>query len=118
MEKLLKEAEMVASFQHRDQHYDIFPYMKHIYDVVNIGRGYGFSTIELIACFLHDGPEDCDISIGKVRKHFGDEIAQIVADCTDPIDLPTRKEKKAVVYKKMQKAICLQFQLYYKYKMC
>jgi len=105
MKQLLKEAQMVAAFQHRDQHYDIFPYMKHIEDVVSVGRKYGFGYTDLMGCYLHDIVEDCNMSISKIKKHFGQEVAQIVADCTDPIDLPTRVEKKLMVYKKMQKAI-------------
>ena len=95
------EAKMVAEFHHRNQDYDIYPYMKHIQDVVDIGELYRFDDELIAACYLHDIVEDCNMSVSKIRKHFGEYVAYMVACVTDPIDLLNRKAKKEQVYIKL-----------------
>ena len=99
--KLLIDAELIAVYQHRHQSYDIWPYHKHLKDVVEVGREFGFSDKELCISFLHDVVEDGALSIGKIRKVFGDDVALAVSGVTDPIDLPTREAKKKQVYMKI-----------------
>ncbi len=49
-DKLLKEARMVAEVAHSGQYYDnIFPYMKHLDDVVDVLRIFNFGNKYLIA---------------------------------------------------------------------
>jgi len=99
----VKKAKMLAEFHHRNQQYDIFPYIKHIEDVVSIGEKFDFNNHLIVCCYLHDIVEDCSLSISKIRRYFGDSVANVVASVTDPIDLPNRKAKKKVVYNKLQK---------------
>jgi (p)ppGpp synthase/HD superfamily hydrolase len=102
---LLRDAEQIAVYQHRSQRYDLWPYSKHLEDVVNVGKEFNFSKKLLIACWLHDLPEDGAVSLSKIKAIFGEEITDIVRCVTDPIDLVGRKLKKEQVYKKINTAL-------------
>ena len=99
-EDLYKEAEMVATLAHDGQTYDIFPYRKHLQDVVNIIKKFGFSGDYILAGWLHDTIEDCNISYNKIKKAFGKNTAELVYAVTDPKGR-NRKEKKILAYKDM-----------------
>jgi (p)ppGpp synthase/HD superfamily hydrolase len=93
-EKNYKEARMVAVVAHSNQRYDeIFPYEKHLDDVVDVLKRYGFSGKFIIAGYLHDTIEDDALSYNKIKKHFGIEVAEMVFCVTDELGRD-RKEKK------------------------
>jgi (p)ppGpp synthase/HD superfamily hydrolase len=93
-EKTYKEARMVAVKAHSNQSYDeIFPYEKHLDDVVDILKSFGFSGKYIVAGYLHDTMEDNGLSFNKIRKHFGAEVAEMVFCLTDEFGRD-RKEKK------------------------
>jgi (p)ppGpp synthase/HD superfamily hydrolase len=93
-EKTYKEARMVGVKAHSNQSYDeIFPYEKHLDDVVDVLKRFGFSGKFIVAGFLHDGIEDDGLSFNDIKKHFGVEVAQMVYDVTDEQGR-TRVEKK------------------------
>jgi (p)ppGpp synthase/HD superfamily hydrolase len=100
-DKLYEEARMAALMAHQYQPYDIFPYEKHLIDVVNIIKSYNLAGIYIIAAWLHDSIEDGNLTYNKIKRAFGEEVADIVLAVTDPIDMKNRKEKKAAVYKKI-----------------
>lgn len=102
-EKLMKEAEMVAFLAHKNQSYDIFPYEKHLRDVVDILRSFGYTNEYECAGFLHDAIEDANLTYNKIKKVFGEDVAEMVLAVTDPIDVRNRKEKKVIVYEKLKK---------------
>jgi len=94
-EKDYKEARMVAVKLHASQSYDeIYPYEKHLDDVVEVLKRFGFSGRFIIAGYLHDSIEDGAISYNKIKRHFGLEIAEMVYCVTDELGRD-RKEKKA-----------------------
>jgi len=93
-EKLLSEAIMVAIAAHGDQRYDnIFPYEKHLRDVIKVlsDNGCGFKL--QICSALHDTIEDCDVSYNKIKNYFGIDVAEIVFCVTDEMGR-NRKERK------------------------
>lgn len=93
-EKMYREARMVGVKAHSNQSYDeIFPYEKHLDDVVDILKRFGFSGLYIIAGYLHDAIEDDGISWNDIKKHFGIEIAEIVYCVTDELGR-NREEKK------------------------
>lgn len=93
-EKHYKEARMVAVKAHSNQSYDeIFPYEKHIDDVVDVIKRFGYSGKYIVAAYLHDTIEDDGISYNDVKKHFSVEIAEMVYCVTDELGR-NRKEKK------------------------
>lgn len=100
--QLIEEAKMVAFLTHKNQTYDIFPYEKHIKDVVKVLIDHGYSGDDIIGGYLHDGIEDGDLTYNKILKAFGYNVAEIVLAVTDPSDVRNRKEKKIIVYTKIK----------------
>jgi (p)ppGpp synthase/HD superfamily hydrolase len=93
-EKDYREARMVAVKGHASQDYDgVFPYEKHLDDVVEVMKRFGFSGKYIVAAILHDIIEDCALSYNKVKKHFGVEVAEMVYCVTDELGRD-REEKK------------------------
>lgn len=94
-EKHVSEARLVAIKAHGSQTYDgVFPYEKHLDDVVAVMRRFGFDSYEYIcAAYLHDAIEDGAISYTKIKTHFGFEVAEMVFCVTDEMGR-NRKEKK------------------------
>ena len=94
-EKEYSEARLVAIKAHGNQDYDgIFPYEKHLDDVVRVLKSYGYSGKYIVAGYLHDAIEDGAISYNKIKTHFGEEVAEMVFCVTDEMGR-NRKEKKA-----------------------
>ena len=94
-EKDYREARMIAIQAHGLQTYDeIYPYIKHIDDVVEVLKRFGFSGKYIIAAYLHDIIEDTALSYNKVKRRFGVEVAEMVYCVTDELGRD-RAEKKA-----------------------
>lgn len=100
-DKLYKEAEMVAILAHKGQIYDIFPYEKHLVDVVDVLKRFGYSGDYILAGWLHNTIEDGNLTYNKIKKAFGTHVAEMVLAVTDPSDVRSRKEKKTRVYQKL-----------------
>ncbi len=93
-DKTYKEARMVAVKAHSNQSYDeIFPYEKHLDDVVDVLKRFGFSGKFIVAGYLHDAIEDDGISYNDINRHFNTEVAEMVYCVTDELGR-NRKEKK------------------------
>ena len=76
------------------------PYVSHLLGVASIALEYGANEDEAIAALLHDAVEDAGGAdrLEDIRVRFGDNIANIVDECTDSYTLPKppwkeRKEK-------------------------
>ena len=94
-EKTYTEARLVAVKVHSGQDYDgVFPYEKHLDDVVRVLKRFGFSGRFIVAGYLHDAIEDGSISYNKIKTHFGEEVAEMVFCVTDELGR-NRKEKKS-----------------------
>tara|TARA_R110000868_G_scaffold59092_1_gene181485 strand:+ start:167 stop:670 length:504 start_codon:yes stop_codon:yes gene_type:complete len=94
-EKLFREARMVAVKAHAPQSYaDIYPYEKHLDDVIAVLRRYHITAPKyIVAGYLHDVLEDGAISYSKIKTHFGLEVAEMVYCVTDELGR-NREEKK------------------------
>ena len=93
-EKDYREARMIAIQAHGNQTYDdIYPYIKHIDDVVEVLKRFGFSGKYIIAAYLNDIIEDTALSYNKVKRRFGVEVAEMVYCVTDELGRD-RAEKK------------------------
>ena len=75
------------------------PYVSHLLGVAAIAIENGATEDQAIAALLHDAVEDQGGAerLGDIRNRFGEEVARIVADCTDSDTHPkppwrTRKE--------------------------
>ena len=94
-ETTYKEARMVAVKAHAGQDYDgIFPYEKHLDDVVKVLTYYGYAGKFIVAGYLHDVIEDGTVSYSDIREYFGAEIAEMVYCVTDELGR-NRKERKS-----------------------
>lgn len=92
--KKYSEARMVAVKAHSNQSYDsIFPYEKHLDDVVAVMERFGFSGKFIVAAYLHDTMEDNGLSFKKIAQYFGIEVAEMVFSVSDEAGR-TREEKK------------------------
>jgi (p)ppGpp synthase/HD superfamily hydrolase len=76
------------------------PYLAHLLGVASIALEYGADEDEAIAALSHDPVEDAGgvERLGDIKSRFGDNVAEIVNDCTDAYVVPKppwreRKEK-------------------------
>jgi len=100
----------LAGVYHANQTYGDGDYfVNHILKVVEIAYKYldmcGIPKEEqekiVCAAAMHDMLEDTTYTYDQMRRDFGIRIADIVLACTDDDTLPTRKEKKADVYRRL-----------------
>ncbi|MCP4521022.1 MAG: bifunctional (p)ppGpp synthetase/guanosine-3',5'-bis(diphosphate) 3'-pyrophosphohydrolase [Cytophagales bacterium] len=99
---MIDEARLVAIHIHGNQNYDnIFPYEKHLADVVRILEDFNYTGKYLIAGWLHDSIEDGAISYNKIKNYFGLEVAEMVYAVSDELGR-NRKEKKEKTYPKIR----------------
>jgi (p)ppGpp synthase/HD superfamily hydrolase len=66
------------------------PYIAHLMSVSSRVLSAGGTEIQAIGGLLHDAAEDQggQATLEIIRKRFGPEVAQIVADCTDAWEVP------------------------------
>jgi len=70
------------------------PYLSHPLQVAGLVLEYGGTLDQAIAGLLHDTLEDsADITFADLKDQFGDDVAQMVQDCTDtqPDETPDNK---------------------------
>lgn len=91
---LVKEAAYMAIAAHGNQTYDGHPYYYHLEQVVDVLKEFGYTEDKyVISGYLHDADEDGNLTYQKIKRKFGEEIAEIVYCVTDE-NGRTRKEKK------------------------
>lgn len=56
-----------------------------------------FDSVLVAACYLHDTVEDTEVTEEAIRTEFGDEIADLVMDVTDPPDLKGKERRERQV---------------------
>lgn len=98
---LLKTMEF-ASRKHEHQrrkNTDSTPYINHPLGVAHILSSYGVTHLPTLqAAILHDTVEDTDTSLEEISEEFGEEVARIVKECTDPA-YTSSKDRKALQVK-------------------
>jgi len=99
-----EDALVYAARLHRDQTRkgSGIPYVNHLLAVAAIVGENGGMEEEVISALLHDAPEDHGdrARLEEIRERFGDEVAEIVAGCTDTYEDPKpawRPRKEAYV---------------------
>src|SRR5919108_5847446 len=78
------------------------PYIGHLLGVASIVIEAGGSENEAIAALLHDAAEDVagEETLERIRADFGDDVAEIVAECSDTFERPKppwRQRKEAYI---------------------
>ena len=90
------------------------PYISHLMAVSALVIEYGGNEREAIAALLHDTVEDQGgvVRLDEIRSRFGDEVAEIVAGCTDSWTEPKpdwqkRKEEHIVALEQASPSVLL-----------
>jgi (p)ppGpp synthase/HD superfamily hydrolase len=78
------------------------PYISHLLAVTAFTLDHGATENEAIAALLHDAVEDQggQETLEEIRRQFGNQVAEIVAACSDTDELPKppwRERKEAYV---------------------
>jgi hypothetical protein len=60
------------------------PYAVHLAEVATLTRAFGGSDAAVAAAWLHDCIEDCAVVDAEIREAFGDTVADLVDELTDP----------------------------------
>jgi len=99
-DKDVRESRMVSIQAHGNQTYDdIYPYKKHLDDVVDVLKRFGYAGKYLIAGYLHDIIEDTSLSYNKVKRVYGIEIAEMVYCVTDELGRDRAEKKRKTLPK-------------------
>ncbi|GLH75556.1 hypothetical protein SSBR45G_04640 [Bradyrhizobium sp. SSBR45G] len=106
LSQLYDDALVYAAQLHRDQlrKGSAIPYIAHLLSVSSRVLTAGGTEVQAIAGLLHDAAEDQggQPTLDEIRRRFGDQVAEIVADCTDAWDDPKpawRPRKEAYLAK-------------------
>ena len=97
MENVIEKALMYASLAHSGQTRKgepDKPYIVHPIAVAQILMEYGADNNVIVAGYLHDVAEDTNFSINDIRKHFGNDIADLVECATEPDKSQSWEERK------------------------
>ena len=99
MTEKFNEAIVFASERHARQKRKVapFPYIVHIYEVMQILRENGADEDTLIGGILHDTVEDTGTSLAEIEGLFGKKVATLVSYVSEIKSLPyvERKEEHA-----------------------
>jgi GTP diphosphokinase / guanosine-3',5'-bis(diphosphate) 3'-diphosphatase len=98
----LTRALMFAAQKHTDQRRKgarAEPYVNHLIEVADLLAQHtgGTDTTLLLAGILHDTIEDTETSYAELKKEFGENVADIVMECTDDKNLPKQERKRLQV---------------------
>jgi len=98
----LTRALMFAAQKHTDQRRKgdrAEPYVNHLIEVVDLLAQHtgGTNAYVLLAGALHDTVEDTDTTREELVKAFGENVADIVMECTDDKSLPKMERKRLQV---------------------
>jgi (p)ppGpp synthase/HD superfamily hydrolase len=87
LSKTFDDALVYAAELHRNQirKGSGIPYIAHLMSVSSRVLSAGGTEVQAIGGLLHDAAEDQggEVTLEVIRKRFGPDVAQIVADCTD-----------------------------------
>src|ERR1700740_414774 len=83
------------------------PYLVHPLEVALVLAEMKMDPVALAAGLLHDSVEDTSVTIGDIRKEFGEQVAHIVEGVTkiSKIDFATKEEQQAENLRKMMLAM-------------
>jgi GTP diphosphokinase / guanosine-3',5'-bis(diphosphate) 3'-diphosphatase len=83
------------------------PYLIHPLEVALVLCEMKMDPVAIAAGLLHDSVEDTSVTIGDIRKEFGEQVAHIVEGVTkiSKIDFATRQEQQAENLRKMMLAM-------------
>ena len=87
----IKKAYLFAAEMHKGQFRNSGEeYISHPIAVAEIAASLGLDTDSICAALLHDTVEDCGnkVSVGLIKKEFGEEVAALVDGLTKLVSIP------------------------------
>lgn len=66
---------------------DATPFVTHLSETADLVAKAGGTPEEVAAAWLHDMVEDGHVGLDAIRERFGDTVAALVAEVTDPEDI-------------------------------
>jgi GTP pyrophosphokinase len=105
---LLRKAYEFCLTQHRDQkRLSGEPYISHLLEVTNVLADMKLDMVCLASGVLHDVVENTPITVERIRKEFGPDVARIVEGVTKigRMHFLSREEQQAENFRKMVLAI-------------
>lgn len=97
MKKLISAINFSATAHRNQRRKDILktPYINHPIEVMHILSNAGIEDVDVLcAAVLHDTIEDTYVNYSDLMNLFGENIANIVAECSDNKSLPKVERKK------------------------
>lgn len=80
------------------------PYVVHLAEVASLTRAFGGDDAAVGAAWLHDCIEDCAVEDAEIRAAFGDTVADLVNELTDPPRTPRHERRRLQVEKAARKS--------------
>ena len=79
------------------------PYITHLQNVALLTAKLELDIPSIVTGYLHDTVEDTDVTIGELRKEFGDDIAELVDGVTklSKVNFSSRVEAQSENFRKM-----------------
>ena len=102
--ELINRAFVIADIAHQNQkRRSGDPYISHPLEVAKILTEYRLDDSTIITALLHDTIEDTKLTLGSIKKEFGDEIANLVDGLTKigKLDLFTKEAEQAENFRKL-----------------
>jgi len=95
IERAINTAVILHRNQYRKNPGRKIPYISHPLSVAEIVARYTDDSSAIVAAVLHDTVEDCDYTPEELEKDFGPEIAGIVMEVTENMELKKELGSKA-----------------------
>jgi (p)ppGpp synthase/HD superfamily hydrolase len=82
------------------------PYINHLLEVASLvaEATHGSDPNLVVAALLHDAIEDQEVPRGMIAEGFGDDVAQLVEECTDDKALDKQERKRLQVADALKKS--------------
>ena len=94
---MIAEAVLLAAEAHAGEKRDdgVTPYFNHLAEVASrCARHEPFDPVLVAAAYLHDTIEDTGVTEPLLRERFGDEVADLVMEVTDPPGLEGKARRQ------------------------
>ncbi len=99
----LQETRLWCTQAHGKQMYGPYPYSHHLRAAENVAIRFGHRSISIRkGIWLHDVPEDCNLSVSMLLLAGHDQRSVMMADAVTDGEGTTREEKKAGTFEKIR----------------
>ncbi|MGH2941206.1 MAG: HD domain-containing protein [Solirubrobacteraceae bacterium] len=103
---LIRSALAFAAVHHAGQRRDSngAAFIEHPIEVAQLLHDAGCSHVVVAAGLLHDTVEDTEVSVTKLRRHFGADVATLVHAVSEDASIPNYRERKQVLREQVRNA--------------